>query len=115
MNCDSIPNGLTFNVTSSGKGGPITVDKSSVVCNSINGSPDPVVTNVAPSALQWNGTLTNVPDGIIEILVNNPVSDGGIPTGVRQAVGYIYKALLTLYTFRLPIMYFSARGLRKIQ
>ncbi|TDL24794.1 glycoside hydrolase family 13/glycosyltransferase family 5 protein [Rickenella mellea] len=85
MNCDSVTNSLSFNVSSSGKGGPPTLDKTTVKCTNMTGVPPSIVQGAAASAWQWNATLTNLPDGILDITVNNPVSaTGATGTGAKD-------------------------------
>lgn len=82
MSCDSVTNSLTFNMSSSGIGGQPTLDLSSVKCNAVT---NPVTSTLAvapPSTWSWSATLTNVPDGVLEIIVNRPTTaDGTANTG----------------------------------
>lgn len=88
MSCTSITDKITFNMSSSGIGGPPALDANSVVCNTVT---NPVITSVTaavPSTFSWSATLTNVPDGILEIVVNNPITnDGTASTGVSLRLG----------------------------
>ncbi|KAF8550287.1 glycoside hydrolase family 13/glycosyltransferase family 5 protein [Imleria badia] len=83
MSCTSVTNSITFNMSSSGSGGSPTLDANSAVCTTVT---NPVITSVsgaAPSVFSWSATLNNVPDGILDIVVNNPfTSDGNASTGV---------------------------------
>ena len=83
MSCTSVTDSITFNMSSSGIGGSPTLDASSVVCDTVT---NPVVTSVTGavlSAFSWSATVNNVPDGILEIVVNNPsTSDETASTGV---------------------------------
>jgi len=84
MSCDSVTNSMTFNMSSSGKGGAPTVQQGSVVCGNVN-NPDPsMIQGGSTSAWSWAATLQNVPDGILRITLNNPAaSTGNATTGVR--------------------------------
>lgn len=87
MLCTSVTNSISFNMSSSGIGGPPTLDANSVACNPVT---NPVITGVVgapPSAFSWSATLTNVPDGILDIIVNNPSSSAGTSTGVSPCSG----------------------------
>lgn len=83
MDCTSISNSLSFNVSSSGNGTAPTFDASAVKCNTLTNSPPSHVQGAASSAFQWNATLTGVPDGILTITLNNPAAASGATTGVR--------------------------------
>ncbi|KAI6005611.1 glycoside hydrolase family 13/glycosyltransferase family 5 protein [Pisolithus albus] len=82
MSCTSVTNSLTLNMSSSGIGGQPTLDTNSITCTDVT---NPVMSTLAvapPSAWSWSGTLNNVPDGILEIIVNNPTTaDGTASTG----------------------------------
>lgn len=88
MSCTSVTNSITFNMSSSGIGDPPTLDTSSVVCDTVT---NPVITSVSgapPSNFSWSATLNNVPNGILEIVVNNPSTDDGTAsTGVSRPPG----------------------------
>jgi alpha-1,3-glucan synthase len=79
MDCNSVTQGIAFNMSSSGHGGNPTILPSSVVCATINPSqvPPSVISGVAVSAWSWSATLQNVPDGILEIVVSNVTNQGG--------------------------------------
>ncbi|KAF9242130.1 glycoside hydrolase family 13/glycosyltransferase family 5 protein [Melanogaster broomeanus] len=83
MACDSVTSSITLGMSSSGIGGPPTVDPATVTCSTVT---NPVLTGVsgaAISAFSWSATVRNVPDGILEIVVTNPAtSDGTASTGV---------------------------------
>ncbi|KAF8121955.1 glycoside hydrolase family 13/glycosyltransferase family 5 protein [Boletus edulis] len=83
MSCTSVTDSITFNMSSSGIGGPPTLDTSSVACNTVTNPVVTSLTGVALSAFSWSATLNNVPDGILEIVVTNPrTSDQSASTGV---------------------------------
>ncbi|KDQ60792.1 glycosyltransferase family 5 protein [Jaapia argillacea MUCL 33604] len=77
MNCDSVSSNLSFNMSSSGHGGAPTFDKTAVVCGAVT-NPDPArISGAQTSAWSWSVTLQNVPDGILTITLNNPVTNDG--------------------------------------
>ncbi|CAL1704520.1 unnamed protein product [Somion occarium] len=79
MDCPTVTQSLSFNVSSSGKGGNPTLDANSVKCQTTKG-PEPLVPGVDASQWTWSGTLQNVPDGILTITVNSPTSQAGQST-----------------------------------
>ncbi|KAI0079915.1 glycoside hydrolase family 13 and glycosyltransferase family 5 protein [Panus rudis PR-1116 ss-1] len=82
MNCNSVTNSISFNVSSSGKGGNPTINQNSIKCGKVENTPATVVSGVDPSAWSWSATLQNVPDGILTITVKNPTTeDGSASTG----------------------------------
>ncbi|KAH7889233.1 glycoside hydrolase family 13/glycosyltransferase family 5 protein [Phlebopus sp. FC_14] len=82
MACNSVTNSITLNMSSSGIGGQPTLDTNTVVCNSVTTPVISPIPGVPPSAFSWSATLRNVPDGILEIVVNNPTTqDGTASTG----------------------------------
>ena len=89
MNCDSITNGLTFQMSSSGKGGNVTFNAANVQCGAVQ-NPDPVrIPGSETSAWSWSVTLNNVPDGVLELSLNNVATqDGSATTGVRFSLSF---------------------------
>jgi len=87
MLCTSVTNSVTFNMWSSGVGGQPTLDTSSVMCSAVTNPVTTSITGTVLSASSWSATLNNVPDGILEIVVNNPsTNDGTMSTGVSLCV-----------------------------
>ncbi|KAF8843644.1 glycoside hydrolase family 13/glycosyltransferase family 5 protein [Paxillus ammoniavirescens] len=81
MDCQSVTNSITLNMSSSGIGGPPTMG--TATCTVLTNPVVAVIPGAVSSAFSWSATLTNVPDGILEIVVNNPTtSDGTASTGV---------------------------------
>ncbi|KAJ8584921.1 glycoside hydrolase family 13/glycosyltransferase family 5 protein [Rhizopogon salebrosus TDB-379] len=82
MSCQSVTASLSFNVSSSGIGGQPGLDESTVVCGAVSNPTLSPISGVSLSAFSWTGTLRNVSDGILEIIINNPASqDGTASTG----------------------------------
>lgn len=80
MSCDSVTNAISFNV-SAGASAPSV---SNVNCGTLP-NPDPAaISGSGTSSWSWNATLTNVPDGIIQLYLNNPSSSSGSSTGARD-------------------------------
>ncbi|KAG8751386.1 Cell wall alpha-1,3-glucan synthase ags1, partial [Ceratobasidium sp. 423] len=71
MSCNSVTQGITFNVSSSGHGSTPSVSPTSVQCGNVTNPIKPTLPGDTPSVWSWSGTVINVPDGIIEIRVNN--------------------------------------------
>ncbi|KAI5123355.1 hypothetical protein M0805_001776 [Coniferiporia weirii] len=79
MDCNGVTSALSFNASSSGTGSS-TPSITNVECGALP-SPDPAtVSGSGTSSWSWNATLTGVPDGIIEIILDNPASANGGPT-----------------------------------
>ncbi|KAH7908597.1 glycoside hydrolase family 13/glycosyltransferase family 5 protein [Hygrophoropsis aurantiaca] len=82
MSCTSVTSSLTFNMASSGVGGQPALDASTVTCAIVNNPDISPISVTPPSIMSWSATLTNVPDGILEIIVDNPTTaDGTSSTG----------------------------------
>jgi len=101
MSCDSVTNSLTFNMSSSGIGGQPTLDAGSIECAAVT---NPVTSTLAvapPSTWSWSATLTNVPDGVLEIIVNRPTTaDGTANTGVSLICFSGFDGILMLLIIR---------------
>jgi alpha-1,3-glucan synthase len=84
MSCDSVTNAMTFNMSSSGKGGNPSVQPGSIVCGAVT-NPDPSnLPGGSTSVWAWSATLQNMPDGVLTIKLNNPAAQSGNgTTGVR--------------------------------
>lgn len=83
MDCGSVTNNLRFNTSSSSVGGPPTFDTNSVVCGPVTNPDSSIIIGADLSQWAWSVTLTNVPDGIIELTLTNVTNqDGSASTGV---------------------------------
>ncbi|EPQ58265.1 modular protein with glycoside hydrolase family 13 and glycosyltransferase family 5 domains [Gloeophyllum trabeum ATCC 11539] len=87
MNCDSVTAALSFNMSSSGKGGNPTFDKNNVKCDDIQDREISKIPGADTSAWYWSTTLTNVPDGILTITLNNPSTKDG--TASTNAIDHL--------------------------
>ncbi|KAH9484208.1 Cell wall alpha-1,3-glucan synthase mok13 [Psilocybe cubensis] len=67
--CDAVSRAITYTMASSGKGGNPTV--TNVRCGAMTGTNTSPLAAAPVSAWSWNATLTNVPDGVLTITVNN--------------------------------------------
>jgi alpha-1,3-glucan synthase len=78
MNCNAVTTSITLNMSSSGQNGTPTIGN--VQCNTIS----PANTSgIFPSIWSWSATLSNFPDGVLTITVNNPpAGTGNGTTGV---------------------------------
>ncbi|KAG1788870.1 uncharacterized protein HD556DRAFT_1529798 [Suillus plorans] len=82
LSCDSVTQSLSFNMSSSGIGGQPMLNLTLVIYNAVTNSTMSSVARTPYSQWSWSGTLTDVLDGILEIIVNNPTSfDGTLSTG----------------------------------
>lgn len=93
MDCDGVTNSLTLEMDSSGHGSAPTI--SNVNCAAVTGATSDIQGGSA-SAWAWSATLTNFPDGILKITVDNPASAGGNTTNVRDI--HFFILLLTSYS-----------------
>ncbi|KIY43381.1 glycoside hydrolase family 13 and glycosyltransferase family 5 protein [Fistulina hepatica ATCC 64428] len=79
MDCGSVTNSISFNMSSSiGAGAPSI---SNVNCAQVT---NPAMTRISgdpESAWSWSATLTNFPNGVLRITVDNPASQSWITTG----------------------------------
>ncbi|KAG5645233.1 hypothetical protein DXG03_006650 [Asterophora parasitica] len=80
MDCDGVTRSISYNMSSSGKGGAPTA--TNIQCGPVT-NPDPAkVPGGSTSQWSWSATLTNFPDGVLTINVNNPsASSGNSSTG----------------------------------
>lgn len=78
MDCQGVSQSVSLNMTSSGKGGQPTV--TNVRCGAVS-NPDPAkIVGADVSAWSWSATLTNFPDGVLTLTVDNPPAQGGNAT-----------------------------------
>lgn len=78
MDCDSITKAITLTMVGNGVAPTITNAK----CNTLTNVPPPLIPGVSVSQYSWTATLANFPDGILEIVITNAVTQGGTSTGV---------------------------------
>jgi alpha-1,3-glucan synthase len=80
MSCDGVTKAISLNMASSGKGGAPTIGN--VQCDTTQGQVGRLP-GAPISAWHWSATLSNVPDGVLEIVVSNPPSStAGVTTNV---------------------------------
>lgn len=80
MSCDGVTGAITLNMASSGKGGTPTIGTAQ--CGTMQGQTGEL-TGAPISAWSWTATLSNVPDGVLEIVVTNaPSGTTGVSTNV---------------------------------
>ncbi|KAH9842609.1 glycoside hydrolase family 13 and glycosyltransferase family 5 protein [Rhodofomes roseus] len=77
MSCSSITNSISLNMSTAGTGIIPTLDTGSANCGPVNGTPSDEVYGVSVSAFSWKATINNVPDGVLQITVNNPTTSDG--------------------------------------
>ncbi|KAF9464738.1 modular protein with glycoside hydrolase family 13 and glycosyltransferase family 5 domains [Collybia nuda] len=80
MDCDSVTQSISLDMTSSGKGGAPKL--TNVNCGAV-AKPDPArLPGGAASIWAWSATLRDFPDGVLTINVNNPsAASGNFSTG----------------------------------
>jgi alpha-1,3-glucan synthase len=83
MNCNSVTSSISFNMSSSGKGGNPSINQNSIKCAAIS-NPDPSAISAAgTSAWSWSATIQDVSDGVLTLTVKNPAAqNGNVTTGV---------------------------------
>ncbi|KAF8964043.1 modular protein with glycoside hydrolase family 13 and glycosyltransferase family 5 domains [Flammula alnicola] len=79
MVCEGITQSISFNMSSSGKGGSPSVGN--VKCGAVQSQNTSSLSGVTFSTYAWSATLSNFPDGVLTITVNNPASAAGNSTG----------------------------------
>ena len=82
MDCDSVTSALSFNLT--GNGSAPSLDTTSVKCLTLSTLSAPSLSGSSVSEWTWSGTLQDFPDGILEIKVENAVSQTGVSTNVSD-------------------------------
>jgi alpha-1,3-glucan synthase len=87
MDCDSVTQSMSFNMSSSGHGGSPAIVTSSVKCLTMDPKdvPPASITGVSVSQWYWAATLNNIADGILTITIKNPKSQSGVGTGVSRS------------------------------
>ncbi|KAI0703620.1 glycoside hydrolase family 13 and glycosyltransferase family 5 protein [Cytidiella melzeri] len=72
MDCPSVTSSISFNMSSSGQGSAPAINQNSVACQTIANPAASLINGADATMWTWSATLENFPDGILEILVNNP-------------------------------------------
>lgn len=81
MNCNAVTQSISLNISSSGKGGIPSI--TNVNCGAAQSQNTSTLSAVSFTTWSWSATLTNFPDGVLSIAVNNSAtSDGTASTGV---------------------------------
>ncbi|KAF9483766.1 modular protein with glycoside hydrolase family 13 and glycosyltransferase family 5 domains [Pholiota conissans] len=75
MDCQAVTKSISFNMSSSAKGNAPTIQNAH--CSAVQSQNTSTLSGVSFSTFAWFGTLTNFPDGVLTISVNNPVSSDG--------------------------------------
>lgn len=74
MSCDSVTASLSFNSSSSGSDLQPRIQDGSVQCQAVDGAGSTYLYGDVETAWQWSATLTDVPDGIIELILAHPAN-----------------------------------------
>jgi alpha-1,3-glucan synthase len=80
MDCDGVTNSISLDMASSNKGSAPSI--SNVNCGAVENADASKLPGGSNSQWSWSATLTNFPDGVLRINVNNPASQGGNSTNV---------------------------------
>jgi alpha-1,3-glucan synthase len=105
MNCDAVTSSVSLNMSSSGQN--VTPTIANVQCNTISSSAN--ASSILASTWSWSGTLTNLPDGVLTITVNNPLSASGNGTGVCRIFTRVNCAI-DICVYRVLIISYSEKG-----
>jgi alpha-1,3-glucan synthase len=120
MNCDSVTNSLSLNMSSSGKGSTPKVNRGSIRCAAVS-SPDPArIPGGSISLWSWSATIEDVPDGVLTLTLDKPTVEGGnATTGVCRMLSsallfadFTARRASTICWFGkvlLPTLWFSLR------
>ncbi|KAJ7063334.1 modular protein with glycoside hydrolase family 13 and glycosyltransferase family 5 domains [Mycena amicta] len=85
MSCDGVTNAITFNLSSSGHGGQVSIS-GKPVCGAVS-NPDPSrISGGDTSAWRWSANLANFADGILSITIANATSSTGAATMATDTV-----------------------------
>lgn len=96
--CDAVSKAITYTMASSGKGGNPTV--TNVRCGAMTGTNASPLAAAPVSAWSWNATLTNVPDGVLTITVNNaPAAAASGTNGTASSTGVITFEFFIIIAF----------------
>lgn len=82
MDCDSVTKSISFNMSSSGSS-TSAPSITAVNCATVVGVASQIQGG-STSKWAWSATLTDFPDGVLSIIVNQPSSKTGKSTGVRK-------------------------------
>ena len=87
MDCDSVTQSMSFNMSSSGHGSTPAIAQATVRCLTMDPKdvPPSAIPGVSVSQWYWTATLNNVPDGILTITIKNPKSQAGTGIGVSRS------------------------------
>ncbi|KZT09456.1 glycosyltransferase family 5 protein [Laetiporus sulphureus 93-53] len=77
MDCDSVTKSISLNMSTSGNGTTPSIVTSSISCGAMTGTQPVEVQGVALSQWKWSATLQDVPDGILEITIDDPSTNDG--------------------------------------
>ena len=87
MDCDSVTNAVSLNMSSSGHGDAPSV--ANINCGAVQNPDATIIPGDTVSAWAWSATLNNFPDGVLEIKLDNPQgADGGNTTNVSISTGF---------------------------
>ncbi|KIK57781.1 glycosyltransferase family 5 protein [Collybiopsis luxurians FD-317 M1] len=82
MQCDSVTGSISLSMSSSVNASTPSI--SNVSCGALTNPATGNIPGVSQTQWVWNATLTNFPDGILTLTVNNPSSSQGNGTGTTD-------------------------------
>lgn len=83
MDCPTVTAALSLNMSSSGNSTSPSIDTDSVTCVTLTNAPASMLSGDAPSAWSWTANIKDMPDGILQLILDNPTSQAGTKSGVR--------------------------------
>ena len=96
MQCDSVTKSLSLNMSSSGHGS--TPNINNVQCGDVQNASPSKISGAPVSTWAWSATLTDFPDGVLTLTLNNPsAQNGSNSTGVRVLCLLIRRASNSYY------------------
>jgi len=85
MSCEAITNGLALSISSPDVGLVPRVQNGSVQCGPVDGTGSTYLAGDVTSAWQWSGKLENVPDGVLELVLDRvPNANSTDTTGAKD-------------------------------
>jgi len=85
MSCEGITNGLALSISSPDVGLIPRVQQGSVQCGPVDGTGSTYLAGDVTSAWQWSGKLENVPDGVLELVLDRvAAANSTVTTGVKD-------------------------------
>lgn len=98
MNCDSVSKSIHLNMSSSGHGGSPNI--TNIQCGDVQNPSPSKISGGGVSVWAWSATLTNFPDGVLTLTLNNPSAQNvNMTTGVRLLRYYMESQCSSIYFY----------------